>query len=406
MLFFINYLIEYNRYLNILGVFVILAIAILFSRNLSRINYKLLIQALSVHFVIAVCMLRTDIGQAVISFVVRGINNLYQFAEVGTEFVFGNLTHADGPWGFIFAVKVLPIVIFFGALLSVLFYYGIIQRVVTGLNYIIQPLLGTSGQETACAIANSLLGQAEASQLVRNYIKNMTKSEIFAVMVSGMGTISATLLAVYAVMGVPGRHLLSSNVMAIPATLLIAKILYPETGKEQEDSTAELEVPVPDANVFDAIIRGAADGLVVALNIGAMLIAFLAMLSLINALLSFAGVTLQGILGLLFAPFGWLLGLTGKELFIAGELIGIKVAVNELVAFTALLGSGLSERSTALLTYALCGFSNFSCIGLQVGYLSALAPTKRQTLSELGLYALLGGVLSNLLSAMVAGLLL
>ena len=405
-MFFISYLLEYNRYLNILGVFVILAIAILFSRNRSRINYKLLAQALSVHFVIALCMLRTDIGQAVISFVVRGINNLYQFAEVGTEFVFGNLTHADGPWGFIFAVKVLPIVIFFGALLSVLFYYGIIQRVVTGLNYIIQPLLGTSGQETACAIANSLLGQAEACQLVRNYIKNMTNSEVFVIMVSGMGTISASLLAVYSVMGVPARHLLSSNVMAIPATILIAKIIYPETGKNEEGEAALELAPLPVANAFDAVLRGAYDGLAIAINIGAMLIAFLALLSMVNAILGLVGVTLQGTLGLLFAPFGWLLGLTGKEIGIAGELIGIKVAVNELVAFTALLASGLSERSTALLTYALCGFSNFSCIGLQVGCLGALAPTKRRMLTELGLYAMLGGMLSNLLSAMVAGLLL
>lgn len=415
----IEYLVEYNRYLNIVGIFVILGIAWLFSHKRSAINKQTISAAFLLHITLAFFVLRTGLGITIIGWVADAVGQLYGAAESGIQFVFGNLANASGPWGFIFAFKVLPIIIFFGAFMSLLFHWGIVQRAVGAINYGLQPLLGTSGAETLCAIANSFLGQTEAPLLIKHYIKDMTKSEIMLVMVSGMGSISGAILVVYAAIGVPVVHLLSASVMAVPATILIAKILYPETEQPATRTGAQVEnahvvVESATANVLDAISLGASDGLQLALNVAAMLIAFIALIGLINSMLGFlcfqvgfaSCITLQTIFGVVFAPFGWLLGLQGYEITAAGELIGIKVAVNEMVAYTQMVAMNLSPRAVALLTYALCGFSNFSCIGIQIGGIGALAPTKRAVLSELGFRAVLGGTLANLLSAMVVGLLL
>ena len=408
-----SYLLEFNRYMNILGIGVILLIAWLCSHNRSKINFKTIGSAFILHFVIAFFVLKTAVGIGTIGVVADAVGKLYLAAEGGIQFLFGALARNDGPWGFVFAFKVLPIIIFFGAFMSLLFHWGIVQRAVGAVNYLLQPILGTSGAETLCAVANSFLGQTEAPLLIRHYIKDMTKSEIMLVMVSGMGTISGAILVVYAAIGIPVVHLLSASVMAIPATILIAKILYPETEHPKTMRGAAVETKVLTQNALDAISMGASDGLMLALNVGAMLIAFIALIGLINSiLLFFCGITgfgcftLQSLFGIVFAPFGWLLGLTGSEAHAAGELIGIKVAVNEMVAFTTMVGMALSPRAIMLLTYALCGFSNFSCIGIQIGGIGALAPEKRAVLSELGFRAVLGGALANLLSAMVAGLLL
>lgn len=410
----IEYLVEYNRYLNILGIFVILGIAWLFSHRRSAINMQTIGASFFLHFALAFFVLRTSLGIKIIGWVADAVGQLYGAAESGIQFVFGNLANASGPWGFIFAFKVLPIIIFFGAFMSLLFHWGIVQRAVGAINYGLQPLLGTSGAETLCAIANSFLGQTEAPLLIKHYIKDMTKSEIMLVMVSGMGSISGAILVVYAAIGVPVVHLLSASVMAVPATILIAKILYPETEQPATRAGAQVEVESSTQNILDAISTGASDGLQLALNVAAMLIAFIALIGLINSILGFfclhlgfaSCITLQTIFGVLFAPFGWLLGLQGYEITAAGELIGIKVAVNEMVAYTQMVAMNLSPRAIALLTYALCGFSNFSCIGIQIGGIGALAPSKRAVLSELGFRAVLGGTLANLLSAMVVGLLL
>lgn len=270
------------------------------------------------------------------------------------------------------------------------------------------------------------MGQTEAPLLVRDYLKNMSKSELFVVMVSGMGTISGAIMAVFAAMGVPATHMLAASVMAIPGSILIAKILLPETKQEiPGKQEAHVMLEPSSKNVFDAISKGTSDGLSLALNVGAMLISFLALLSLANYVLSYGAyqlnfvldffgviyrlpeLTLDMIFAYLFAPFGMLLGFTGQEVFAAGKLLGTKVAVNELVSYGQLVHMPeLSERTVSILTYALCGFSNFSCIGIQVGGIGVLVPEKRQWLTELGLYAVLGGALTNLLSAMIAGLLL
>jgi concentrative nucleoside transporter, CNT family len=306
-----------------------------------------------------------------------------------------------------------------------LFHWGIIQKVVHAINYVIRPLLSTSGAETLCAVANSFLGQTEAPLLVRNYLKDMTKSEMLVVMVSGMATISGSILVVFAAMGVPAQHMLAASVMAIPASIMIAKILLPETEKTSTLEHLAADKQDTKNNALGAIATGTSDGLNLAINVAAMLIAFLALLALVNHLLSFGadsvnsllctiglgeclpkGLSIELIFSYLFAPFGYLLGFTGNTALEAGQLIGTKVAVNELIAYGQMVKMNLSERTSDILTYALCGFSNFSCIGIQIGGIGALVPEKRAWLTQLGLYAVLGGALSNLLSAMIAGLLL
>jgi len=406
----LEYFLQYNRYMNLLGILVILGIAFLFSKHKSRVNLRLVLTGILLQLLIGFCVLRTDVGRWVVDKISYYISQLYMFTEQGSGFVFGNLVNANSPWGFIFAIKVLPVIIFFGAFMAVLFHFNVIQRVVGIINFGIRPLLGTSGAETLCAISNSFLGQTEAPLLIRHYLADMTRSEMLVVMVSGMATISGAILVVYAAMGVPAAHLLASSVMSIPASIVIAKILLPETEKAKTSDGEGLEVTpsVHTENVFDALAAGTSDGLSLALNVGAMLISFLALLALINALLGalYPELSLQFIFAYLFSPFGYLLGFTGTDALAAGQLIGTKVAVNELIAYGEMVKMNLSERATDILTYALCGFSNFSCIGIQIGGIGALVPSKRQWLTQLGLYAVLGGALSNLMCAMMAGLLL
>ena len=414
----LSYLAEFNRYFNFLGIAVIIGIAVLMSNNRRQIPWRLVATGLVLHSVLAWIVLKTTWGRAIIEYIAGLFTTLYTAADIGIEFMFGGLANPGGPMGFIFAVKVLPVIVFFGALMSLLFYLGIIQVIVQGMNKVIRPLLGTTGPETLCAVANSFLGQTEAPLLIKNYLKDMTKSEFLVMMISGMGTISGAILAVFAVMGVPATHLLAASVMAIPATIVIAKIIYPET-EEAVMCEASASVESQAGNALDAISQGTSDGMWLALNVGAMLITFLALLGVFNGLLAFVCVNINYYLGLalpiislntifsfICLPFGWLLGFTGTEALQAGQLLGTKIAVNELVAYSEMLKMGLSERTMSIITYALCGFSNFSCIGIQIGGIGALVPEKRKWLSELGMRAVFGGALANLLSAMVASLLL
>ncbi len=419
----IDYFLEYNRYLNIVGIVVILAIAWAFSRKRSKVNFRLVLGALALHFGIAFVMLKVKIGHVIVESIALGVSQLYRAADVGSSFVFGNLVDASGPWGNVFALKVLPSIIFFGAFMALLFHFGIVQRVVSAISFLVRPVLGTTGAETFCAISNSFLGQTEAPLLIKEYLKKMTQSEFLLVMVSGMGTISGALLVLLAAMGVPVTHLLAASMMGIPASILISKILLPETEKS-ETAEAHISMERKTSNMFDALFAGTSDGLQLALNVAAMLISFLAVLALINASLGYVSVGLNSffswigialkfpplsinfIFAYLFAPFGYLLGFTGYEALKAGELLGTKVAVNELVAYGELIKSGMSARTVSIITYALCGFSNFSCIGIQLGGIGALVSNKRAWLAKFGLTAVLGGALANLLSAMVASLLL
>lgn len=412
----LSYLIEYSRYLNLVGIGVVLGIAWLCSTHKKRINYRLVFSALALQSVIAFFALKTALGQAVIAWMARGVGYLYNYAAQGNQFIFGGLANNAGAWGTVFALQILPLIVFFGAFMALLFHLGVVQKIVGTVSYCIRPILGTTGAETVCAIANSFLGQTEAPLLIRHYLKNMTKSEILLVMVSGMGTISGAILVVFSSMGVPVEHLLASSVMAVPATILIAKILLPETEKHRQEST-KIDHDATTTNVFDALSSGTSDGLQLALNVGAMLLAFIALMGMINGLLSgmtnylnswfslgLPQISLDLIFSKLFYPFAYLLGCTGETASQVAELLGTKVAINEFLAYMKMQSMDLPDRVRALTTYALCGFSNFSCIGIQVGGIGALAPEKRKWLTELGLRAVLGGALANLLTAFMAGL--
>lgn len=415
----ISYFIEYNRYASLLGVGVILFIAFLFSNNKKHINIKTVISSLFLLFVLGFATLKSAIGQSVLCYISDAIAKIYMLSDVGAKFVFGSLVDSNASWGFIFGLKVLPVIIFFGALMSVLFYLGVVQKIVSIITFLLKPILGTSGAETLCAVANSFLGQTEAPLLIRNYLSSMTNSEIFVVMVSGMATISGAILAVFAMMGVCPRYMLAASAMAIPASILIAKIMYPETEVPVTSRGKMENVKSPASNIFDAIALGTFDGLSLAMNVGAMLIVFISLIAFINSvLISLSGnlnyyftlglpeFSLQYFFSYLFAPFGYLLGFEGTQIFDAAQLLGIKVTVNEMIAYQKLGSMNFSERGIAVLAIALCGFSNFSCIGIQVGGIGALVPEKRKLLTELGLKVVLASSMANLLSAMVANLVL
>ena len=415
----LSYLLEHHRYLNMLGIAVIIAVAYIASTNRKAISWKLVATALAMQFALAFWMLRLPSGIAIVSALAQGVAALYQFAEYGARFVFGSLVDASGPWGFLFAFKVLPIIIFFGALMSILFYLGVVQKFVAGINMLVRPLLGTTGAESTCAVANSFLGQTESPMLIKHYLASMSRSEIFVVMVSGMATISGSILAVFAAMGVPASHMLAASVMAVPASILIAKIMIP--GTNSNESEKAVCPTTPQGNLLDALATGTFDGLNLAMNVAAMLIVFIALIAMGDAFVLlltthlhhsgsiFAVVpimNLRELFGYLFAPVAMLLGFVGDQSLVAGQLLGTKMVVNELVAYQDMLTKNLDERSIAILTYALCGFANFSCIGIQIGGIGALCTTQRPTLTQLGVRAVCAATLVNLLSACIAGLLL
>lgn len=420
----IEYFLEHKRYLNLLGIIVILGVAWLCSSRRKRISYKLVVNALLLQGFIALVTLRIPFGQKMVGILAQGITSLYGYAEEGARFLFGPLVLIQEPWGFLFAFRVLPIIVFFGALIALLFHYRIIHRIAAPINRIVYPLLGTSAAETLCAVTNSFLGQTEAPLLIRGYLPSMTRSELLTVMVSGMGTMSGPLLAVYAAMGVPIVYLLSASVMAIPSTILISKILMPEIEEPKTMGGLHVLEAEEGRTLFDALAIGTSDGLRLALAVGAMLIAFVALIACVNGLLgglstllqfcatalgssiTIPPFTLHALFGIIFAPIGWLLGLSGNELMRAGEILGLKLSVNEMVGYAEMVSAHLSPRATALLTFALAGFANFSSIGIQVGGIGALAPTQQKVLGALGTRAVLGGTLSNLLSAFIAGLFL
>ncbi len=416
---------EYNRYMNLIGIAVMVLFAYIFSDNRSKINYKLVINGLLLQAALAVFILKTTLGFTIFNSITTGISNLYLFAGTGIDFVFGNLANPSaGAWGVIFAIKVLPIIVFFGAFTSLLFYLGIIQKIVWAMTFMIRPILGTSGAETLCAVANSFLGQTEAPLLIKHYLKYLTRSEMMVVMASGFATISGSLLAVYASMGVPSLHMLAASVMAIPGSIVMSKILYPETEQSQFGEKSEMQVTSNAANVLDAISMGTTDGLYLALNVGAMLISFLGLIALVNSLLgcvsssttwmlSLVGcpfiiptLSLNLIFSYLFAPIAFFMGFMGQEALTVGNLLGVKITANEFIALSSMLGLALTVRTQAILAYALCSFANFSCIGIQIGGIGVLVPEKRVWLSELGVRAVFAATLANLTSAMIAGLLI
>ena len=401
---------------SILGIVVLLVIAVLFSNNRKAINLRTVLGALAIQIGLAALILYVPYGRDALQATANGVSNVIAYGNEGINFVFGGLADPSNV-GFIFAVKVLPIIVFFSGLISVLYYLGIMQAVIKVIGGALQAALGTSKAESMSAAANIFVGQTEAPLVVRPYIKNMTQSELFAIMAGGTASIAGSVMAGYAGMGVPLTYLIAASFMAAPAGLLFAKILFPQT-EQFNDKQPETDDSEKPTNVLEAMAGGASAGMQLALNVGAMLIAFVGLIALVNGILGgvggwfgYADLTLQSIFGWIFKPLAYLIGVSWDESAIAGQMIGMKLAVNEFVGYlefakylqpdTAVV---LSEKTKAIITFALCGFANFSSIAILIGGIGGMAPNRRGDVARLGLKAVLAGTLANLMSATIAGL--
>ncbi|MGC6425463.1 MAG: NupC/NupG family nucleoside CNT transporter [Akkermansiaceae bacterium] len=401
-----------ERWISVLGVVIILGIAFAFSENRRAIQWRTVGGAFAVQVLIAAWVLGSESGQVVLQFLTDGVQQLLLAGQEGIEFVFGDLARQKAV-GFVFAFRVLPVIIFFSSLIAVLYYLKIMQLVIRFLGGGLHQLLGTSRTESFSAAANVFVGQTEAPLVVKPYLPTMTKSELFAVMVGGLASIAGSVLAGYASMGARMDHLLAACFMAAPAGLLFAKIIKPETDVPQDgriDLSKGEDQPV---NVFDAAALGASNGLKLALNVGAMLLAFVGLIAVLNLFLGmvgawfdYEGLSFQKILGWAFAPVAWILGVSAHEIQQVGSLIGQKIILNEFYAFKGLQGLGLSPRSTGIATFALCGFANLSSIAILLGGLGVMAPHRRQEIARFGLKAVFAATLANLASAALAGVFL
>ncbi len=429
----------------LLGLAAILGIALVISRNRRAINWRTVAAGLGLQILLAVLILKGDEMGAVFSpfgwpkaffsWVSSFFVLVLQFTTAGAQFIFGDLALSpglDGSLGNFFAFQVLPTIIFFSALMSILYHAGVMQRVVQGMAWLVSRVLGTSGAESLSVTANIFVGQTEAPLVVRPYLKGMTQSELMAVMVGGMATIAGGVMAAYIQMlgdsfaqaqGLAldaarlafAEQLLGASLMAAPAALLLAKIMIPETQEPETAGTVKVEVEARSQNVIDAAAIGAADGLKLALNVGAMLIAFIALIAMGNYIVDWVAgffgydLTLEQIFGWTLAPLAWVIGVPWADAVQFGSLIGTKVVLNEFVAYLGLaenIAAGtLSPKAITMATFALCGFANFSSIAIQIGGIGPLAPSRTSELAQLGLRAVLAGTLANMMTATIAGVL-
>ncbi|CAH8183118.1 NupC/NupG family nucleoside CNT transporter [Vibrio aestuarianus] len=418
-----------SLFMSLVGMVVLLAIAFAFSSNRKAINIRTVGGAFAIQFALGAFVLYVPWGRDLLNGFSTGVSNVINYGNDGSSFLFGGLVsnkmfEVFGGGGFIFAFRVLPTLIFFSALISVLYYIGVMQWVIKILGGVLQKALGTSRAESMSAAANIFVGQTEAPLVVRPFVPKMTQSELFAVMCGGLASVAGGVLAGYASMGVPLEYLVAASFMAAPGGLLFAKILHPETDKPHEDFDEALDGgDDKPANVIDAAAGGAASGLQLALNVGAMLIAFVGLIALVNGMLGGIGgwfgmpeLTLELILGYAFSPLAFLIGVPWAEAVTAGSFIGQKLVVNEFVAylnFTPYLGENaqviaatgqvMSEKTTAIISFALCGFANLSSIAILLGGLGSLAPNRRSDIARMGIKAVLAGTLSNLMAATMAG---
>jgi CNT family concentrative nucleoside transporter len=398
--------------MSIVGIFTLLLIAFLLSTDRSAINRRTVIMAFSLQVGIAAFILFVPQGSGFLDVIVRGVQHVLNYGNDGIEFVFG--AKAKESLGFTIALNVLPIIVFFSALMSVLYYLGVMQRVVGIFGGWLHKLLKTSEIESMSAVSNIFVGHTEAPLVVKPYLAGMSQSELFAVMTGGCATIAGAVMAGYAAMGVDLKFLITASFMAAPGGLLMAKILMPETGRKDVKFDAENTGDEAKAvNIFEAIGNGAATGLTLALNVGAMLLAFVAMIALLNGILSgiggwfgFEDLTLQWVLGKVLAPLAFLLGVPWNEAIDAGSLIGQKIIINEFYAYASFvqIKETLTPHTQVIITFALCGFANLSSIAILLGGLGSIVPSRRKDIARLGLRAVIGGTLANLMSASLAGL--
>ena len=405
-------------------------IAWLFSTHRSRITWRILIGGILLQFILAILVFYTPPGRKVFQVVGHLFTEMLSYVDEGTGLMFGIFPQEGDPelppqitLLRTIAFGVLPTIVFFSALMSILYHIGIMQRVVVLFAWIMQKSLKTSGAESLAVAANIFVGQTEAPLVIRPYVQQMTQSELMAVMVGGFATIAGGVLALYTSFGIDAGHLMTASVISAPAALLIAKIMVPETEQPDTLGTVDVATQRETVNVIEAAATGAADGMKLALNVAAMLIAFLALLAMLDAGIGWTGEqfgisgehqwSLAAILGYLFAPLAWIMGIEWGDCTRAGELLGLKMAANELVAYARLADWAktdsavqLSERTVLILTYALCGFANFGSIGIQIGGIGGIAPQRRSDLASLGFRAMIGGTLAGFMTACVAGVLL
>ena len=421
----------------ILGMVVLIFIAYLFSSNKKAIDWKTAGLGLAFQLIIAVGVLKVPFIQSIFEFVGQKFIDLLEYTRAGSEFLFGGMMNIDS-FGFIFAFQVLPTILFFSALTSVLFYLGIIQKVVKAMAWSLSKILKISGAESLSVAGNIFLGQTEAPLLIKAYLEKMNKSEMLLVMIGGMATVAGAVLAAYiGFLGgddpelqlVYAKHLLAASVMAAPGAIVISKILYPQTEKVNTDVKVSSEKI--GSNILDAISNGTTEGLKLAVNVGAMLLVFVAFIAMINGILGWVGdvtsfndwmavntpypkFSLEAILGTIFAPLMWLIGIAKEDMMLMGQLLGIKLAASEFVGYIQLADlknvSNVTHltynKSIIMATYMLCGFANFASIGIQIGGIGSLAPGQRKTLSKFGMKALIGGTIASLISATIAGMII
>lgn len=421
-----------------LGIAVLLTICVLLSSNRRAINWRLVGVGIAIQVLLAVLILKVPGVSGVFDSIAGVFTKVLLFSEAGAQFLFGDLVKRTDTFGYIFAFKVLPTIVFFSALTSVLYYFGVLQLVIKGAAWVMMRTMGLSGSESLAAAANVFIGQTEAPLVVKPYLENMTRSEILCLMTGGMATIAGGVFAAY--IGFLGgddpvqqqyfaKHLLTASIMSAPAAIVAAKILHPETKERDLGEQLKMTGDVGN-NLLDAISRGTTDGLKLAVNVGAMLLVFTALIFMVNQFMMlgpgnlfglnemvaestdgrFEGLTFTYLLGLVFAPIAWVIGTPAQDILVIGQLLGQKTVVNEFVAYAELeavrkAGVELHPKSLIIATYALCGFSNFASIGIQIGGIGSLAPGQRKTLTEFGIKALIGGTVACFLTAAIAGVL-
>ena len=394
------------------GILIVLGIAFLLSNAKKSIKWQTIIAGLSIQILFAFIVLKWETGRQALLALSNGVQNLISYANEGIGFLFGPLADTENMGGMVFAISVLTVIIFFSSLISVLYYLGIMQFFIRIIGGALSKLLGTSKAESVSAAANIFVGQTEAPLVVRPFIAKMTKSELFAVMTGGLASVSGSVLVGYALLGVPLEYLLAASFMAAPAGLVLAKMFIPET-ETVDEGNFKLAKDEEAANVVDAAARGASDGMKLAVNVGAMLLAFIGIIALLNGLLGgiggifgFKDLSIEGILGVIFSPLAFAIGVPWSEAITAGSFIGQKLVLNEFVAYSSFAPviPDLSDKTVIVVSFALCGFANLSSMAILLGGLGSMVPSRRQDIARLGIKAVAAGMLASLLSASIAGM--
>ncbi len=403
-----------ERVISFVGLLFMLAVAWLLSTNRNKINWKTVVSGVVLQMLLGLIILKSSIGHQIFETARATFQGVLNFTNEGSMFIFGSLADSS-KMGFVFFTMVLPTIIFMSALMSILYHLGIMQFVIKLVAKMMVKVMGTSGAESLAAAANIFAGQTEAPLVIRPFVSKMTKSEIMALMTGGMATVAGGVLAAYVGFGIDAGHLLAASVMSAPAALVCAKLLVPETEESLTQGDVKVHLPKTTANLVDAAASGAGEGMKLAINVGAMLLAFIALIAMVNGLLSVVGgwfsfpqLSLELITGYLFWPVAWLMGVPTVDCMAVGSLLGKKLIINEFVAYLDLKDqlSTLSPRAVAISTYALCGFANFSSIAIQVGGIGTIAPDRRTDLALLGVKSLIGGTLACLMTACIAGIFL